>query len=143
MFTYEQHSLCLKYFQDIIVLSDTEDDANPENVNVEKPLPVVSVKQEPLDDDPEKSPVIEKTLPISEKNTPESTVVYEPHQLEPPASLFTKIDLFNILDGHRRTSSLTNRLPLPLNVPQNIEPTQDKPLPLPSPQIPQTENIDQ
>jgi len=133
----------LNLFQDIIVLSDTEDDANPENVNIEKPLPLVSVKQEPIDDEQEKSPVTEKNLPISKKVIPESAVVYGPHQLEPPASLFTKIDLFNIMDEHRRTTSLTNRLSVPLNIPQNIEPTQDKTLSLPSSQNPQAENLEQ
>jgi len=58
----------------------------------------VSVKQEPIDDEQEKSPVTEKNLSIPENVIPESAVVYGPHQLEPLASLFTKIDLFNIID---------------------------------------------
>jgi len=122
-------------FQDGIVLSDTEDDANPEKVAIEKPLRLVSVKQEPIDNEQEKSPVTEKNLPIPENVNPESAVVYGPHQLEPPASLFTKIDLFNIMHEHRRTTSLTNRLSVPLNIPQNTESTQDKTLSLPSPHI--------
>ncbi|XP_031120822.1 uncharacterized protein LOC116024058 [Ipomoea triloba] len=125
--------------EDIIVLSDTEDDINPENVTVEKPMPLVSVKQEPIDDKHEKLPVPEKNLPVSDNVNPESAVVYGPHQLEPPTSLFTKLNLFNIMDGHRRSTSLTNRQSIPLNIPQTTKPTQDKILSLPSPQTTQAE----
>ncbi|XP_031116507.1 uncharacterized protein LOC116020165 [Ipomoea triloba] len=88
--------------EDIIVLSDTEDETNPENITIVKPLPLVSVKQEPIDDEHEKLSDPEKNLSISDDVNPVSTVVYGPHQLKPPASLFSKLNLFNIMDEHRR-----------------------------------------
>ncbi|XP_031099679.1 uncharacterized protein LOC116003879 [Ipomoea triloba] len=126
--------------EDIIVLSDTEDETNPENVTVEKPLPLVSVKQEPIDDEPDKLSVSDKNPPVPDNVDPESVVVYGPHQLEPPASLFSKLNLFNIMDEHRRSTSLTNRLSIPLNIPQNTKPSQDQILSLPSSQTTHTDN---
>ncbi|XP_031108382.1 uncharacterized protein LOC116012846 [Ipomoea triloba] len=89
-------------------------------------MPLVSVKQEPIDDEHEKLHVPDKNLPVPDNVNPESAVVYGPHQLEPPASLFTKLNLFNIMDEHRRSTSLTNRLSIPLNILQNTKPTQDQ-----------------
>ncbi|XP_031106130.1 uncharacterized protein LOC116010758 [Ipomoea triloba] len=43
------------------------------------------------------------------------------------------------MDEHRRSTSLTNRLSIPLNIPQTTKPTQDKILSLPSPQTTQVE----
>ncbi|XP_031124322.1 proteoglycan 4-like [Ipomoea triloba] len=103
-------------------------------------MPLVSVKQEPIDDEHEKLPVPDKNLPVPDNVNPESAVVYGPHQLEPPASLFTKLNLFNIMDEHRRSTSLTNRLSIPLNIPQNTKLTQDQVLSLPSPQTTQAKN---
>ncbi|XP_031116684.1 uncharacterized protein LOC116020344 [Ipomoea triloba] len=113
--------------EDIIVLSDTEDEINPENVTVEKPMPLVSVKQEPIDDVHEKLLVPDKNLPVPDNVNPESAVVYGPYQLEPPASLFTKLNLFNIMDEHRRSTSLTNRLSEPQSEP-NPETTPTNPI---------------
>ncbi|XP_031116505.1 uncharacterized protein LOC116020162 [Ipomoea triloba] len=128
---------------DIIVLSDIEDEINLENVTIEKPLPLVSVKQEPIDDEPEKLPVPDKNLPVPDNVNIKSAVVYGPHQLEPPASLFSKLNLFNIMDEHRRSTSLTNRLSIPLNIPQSTKPSQDPILSLPSSQTTQADNPEQ
>ncbi|XP_031131819.1 uncharacterized protein LOC116033202 [Ipomoea triloba] len=43
------------------------------------------------------------------------------------------------MDEHRKLTSLTNRLSIPLNIPQSTKPTQDKTLSLPSPQTTQAE----
>ncbi|XP_031118968.1 uncharacterized protein LOC116022395 [Ipomoea triloba] len=120
--------------EDIIVLSDTEDDINKENTPVEKPLPLVSIKQEPLDDGHENSSVLDKNLPLPVDINPMSAVVYGPHQLEPPTSLFSKLNLFNIMDEHRRSTSLVNRLSVPLNIPQVTKPSQNPILSLPQSQ---------
>ncbi|XP_031099842.1 uncharacterized protein LOC116004042 [Ipomoea triloba] len=129
--------------EDIIVLSDTEDETSPENITVVKPLPLVPVKQEPIDDEHEKVSVPDKNLPVSDDVNPVSTVVYGPHQLEPPASLFSKLNLFNIMDEHRRSTSLTNKLSIPLNIPQSTKPSQDPILSLPSSQTTQADNPEQ
>ncbi|XP_031105619.1 uncharacterized protein LOC116010373 [Ipomoea triloba] len=65
--------------EDIIVLSDTEDEFNPENVTVEKPMPLVSVKQEPIDDEHEKLPVPDKNLPVPDNVNPKSEPQFEPN----------------------------------------------------------------
>ncbi|XP_031096910.1 uncharacterized protein LOC116001160 [Ipomoea triloba] len=129
--------------EDIIVLSDTEDETNPENITVVKPLPVVSVKQEPIDDENENLPVPDKNLSVSNDVNPVTNIVYGPHQLEPPASKFSKLNLFNIMDEHRRSTSLTNRLSIPLNIPQSTKPSQDPILSLPSSQTSQADNPEQ
>ncbi|XP_031101905.1 uncharacterized protein LOC116005806 [Ipomoea triloba] len=66
-----------------IVLSDTEDENNHENSAVEKPLPLISVKQEPVDDLHENPSVLDKSLSLLADINHMTTVIYGPHQLQP------------------------------------------------------------
>ncbi|XP_031106192.1 uncharacterized protein LOC116010829 [Ipomoea triloba] len=129
--------------EEIIVLSDTEGDINRENTPVEKPLPLVSVKQEPIEDEHENSSIPNKNLPLPVDINPMTTIVYGPHQLQPPVSLFSKLDLFNIMDEHRRSTSLVNRLSVPLNIPQVTEPSQNPIMSLPPSQPIETDKSKQ
>ncbi|XP_031131749.1 pinin-like [Ipomoea triloba] len=139
--------------EEIIVLSDTEEETNQENIAVEKTMPLISVKQEPVDDSVhdtsienttvENTSVHDKNLSLSVDTNQMTAVDYGPYQLEPPASLFSKLDLFNILDEHRRSASLVNRLSIPVTIPQTENPSLSPVLSLPSSQPRETEKTTQ
>jgi len=63
-------------------------------------------------------------------------VFYGPHPIE---SMFSKLDLFSVLNDHRKAKSLSNRLSIPITIPEHNPALWEPILPLPSPQP--TENL--
>ncbi|XP_031108412.1 uncharacterized protein LOC116012877 [Ipomoea triloba] len=120
--------------EDIIVLSDTEDEINRENIPVEKPLPLVSVKQEPIDDEHEKSSDPDKNLPLPVDVNPISAVSEELHTnetvSEPPTEPNPETTQTNLPQTESNPATTQTNLPQtepsPGTTPTNL-PTDESP----------------
>lgn len=92
------------------------------------------MKKEPIDptyDTP--SDMSAHTLIFSTSVAPNipPKVFYGPHPLKP---MFSKLDLFSMLNKHQKSKSLSTRLSILITIPDHTSPQQEHVLPLPSSQ---------
>nr|GMD76341.1 hypothetical protein Iba_chr13bCG9440 [Ipomoea batatas] len=64
------------------------------------------------------------TSPVSVAPNISPNVFYGPHLLK---SMFSKLDLFSVLNDHRKTKSLSNRLSIPVTIPEH-NPSKHEPI---------------